>query len=219
MARGYIDIYCERTGPEFWSEPINAVTNLAFLISAALLARRILAGDPAVRRDPVPWLFTGLVFVIGLGSGLFHTFAMRWAMLADVIPIALFILLYTYFALSRFVRSGAWIALAAVAAVLAVAMSVPALTGFRGGSYAAALLAMVVIGLFLVVRRRHPAGPALLAAAGVFIVSLALRTADEPLCATIPMGTHYWWHILNAIVLYIVTVAMINHGRRQPARA
>ena len=29
-----IDGYCERTGPEYWSEPVNAVTNAAFLIAA-----------------------------------------------------------------------------------------------------------------------------------------------------------------------------------------
>ena len=29
-----MDNYCERVGPEFWSEPLNAVTNAAFLVAA-----------------------------------------------------------------------------------------------------------------------------------------------------------------------------------------
>ncbi|MFT7390517.1 MAG: hypothetical protein ACI9ZH_000740, partial [Paracoccaceae bacterium] len=29
-----IDAYCERLGPQFWAEPVNAATNLAFLIGA-----------------------------------------------------------------------------------------------------------------------------------------------------------------------------------------
>ena len=29
----HIDLYCDRTGPEFWSEPVNALTNLAFVIA------------------------------------------------------------------------------------------------------------------------------------------------------------------------------------------
>jgi len=29
-----IDLYCERLGPGIWAEPINALTNLAFLVAA-----------------------------------------------------------------------------------------------------------------------------------------------------------------------------------------
>ena len=212
MERGYIDIYCERVGPEFWSEPVNAVTNLAFLISAAVLTMALVRADRKTARDPAPWILVVLVYAIGIGSGLFHTLAVRWALLADVIPISLFILIYTYLALRRFVRTPIWGGLLGVVAVLAVAASVPALTGFRGGSYVAALLAMIVIGLTLRLRDAHPGGAALLSAAAVFAVSLAFRTADGPICETFPIGTHFLWHILNAVVLYIVTRAMIRHG-------
>ena len=29
-----IDIYCERVGPDFWAEPLNAISNAAFLVAA-----------------------------------------------------------------------------------------------------------------------------------------------------------------------------------------
>ena len=146
MTKSYIDIYCERTGPEFWSEPLNAVTNLAFIFAAFLVARMILRAGPERRRDGALWGLTGLICVIGIGSGLFHTFATRWALLADIIPIALFILIYTWYALRRFAAAPVWVAGLSVAAVLAVAMAVPPLTGFRGGAYVAALTALIVIG-------------------------------------------------------------------------
>ena len=210
----YIDIYCERTGPEFWSEPLNALTNAAFLIAAFLLAR-LLAGaartNAAGSRDGACWFLTGLVFVIGVGSGLFHTLAVRWALFADIVPIAVFILVYTWFALRRFAAAPGWACTAGVLGVLAIALAVPPLTGFRGGSYVAALIAMIGIGGYLR-SRRHRAGTALLAAAGLFLVSLALRTADQPVCAAFPAGTHFAWHLLNATVLYLVTRAMIRHG-------
>ncbi len=38
--------------------------------------------------------------------------------------------------------------------------------------------------------------------AGVFLVSLIARSLDNALCAWWPYGTHFVWHILNAIVLY-----------------
>lgn len=213
MSEGFIDIYCERTGPEFWSEPVNAVTNAAFLLAAALLMRRLARGED-VRTDVAGWSLAVLVLVIGIGSALFHTYAQRWAMLADVIPIAVFILAYTWCSLRRFGRLPAWAAGAGVAAVLGVALAVPALTGFRGGSYVAALTALVVIGGWLFAFRRHPAGRSLLAAAAVFAVSLTFRTMDGPVCDGFPLGTHFMWHLLNALVLYIVTRAMIAAGPR-----
>ena len=40
-----IDAYCERLGPAFWAEPVNALTNAAFPI-AAWVAWRRWRGDP-----------------------------------------------------------------------------------------------------------------------------------------------------------------------------
>lgn len=214
MERSYIDIYCERVGPEFWSEPVNAVTNLAFIVSGALIVRMLVRGEAEARRDAALWFFAGLVFAIGIGSWLFHTLATRWALLADIIPISLFILVYTWYALRRYALASPWICGLGVVLVLAVAMAVPPLTGFRGGSYVSALLAMVTIGGYLKARRQHPGGGALLVAAGVFAVSLALRTLDQPLCGAFPTGTHFAWHLLNATVLYIVVRALILYGKR-----
>ncbi len=216
MERGYIDIYCERTGPEFWSEPANVATNLAFLIAAAGLAR-LLCRDAGDNRA-IGWFLAGMIIVIGIGSGLFHTFAQRWAALADVIPIAIFILAYTWFALRRFVGLPRWACWVGPAVVVGIASAVPVLTSFRGGSYIAALIAMTVIGGWLVAVLRHPAGRALLVAAAIFVVSLTFRTIDEPLCGDFALGTHFVWHILNAIVLYLVARTMIQQGGRAAAR-
>ncbi len=216
MERGYIDIYCERTGPELWSEPANAATNLAFLVAAAALVR-LLCRDAGDNRA-IGWFLAGMILVIGIGSGLFHTFAQRWSAIADVIPIAIFILVYTWFALRRFVGLPRWACWVGPAALVGIASVVPALTGFRGGSYIAALIAMTVIGGWLVAVQCHPAGRALLLAAAIFVVSLTFRTIDEPLCGDFALGTHFVWHILNAIVLYLVARAMIQQGRRAAAR-
>jgi hypothetical protein len=34
-----IDAYCERLGPGLWAEPLNAVTNLAFIVAAVICLR------------------------------------------------------------------------------------------------------------------------------------------------------------------------------------
>lgn len=214
MTKSYIDIYCERTGPEYWSEPLNALTNLAFILGAFVLTRLLLRRDAATRRDAVLWILTGLIYAIGIGSWLFHTQAQRWAMLADIVPIAIFIVVYTWYALRRFAAAPGWACAIGVAAVLAVAVAVPPLTGYRGGAYVAALAALLGIGGYLRFATGHPAGRALLTAAALFAVSLALRTVDQPMCATIPAGTHFVWHLLNAIVLFSVARAMVLYGKR-----
>jgi hypothetical protein len=41
----------------------------------------------------------------------------------------------------------------------------------------------------------------LLAAGGAFSVALVFRIMDEPLCGTLPTGTHFLWHTFNGIAL------------------
>ncbi|MEC7490724.1 MAG: ceramidase domain-containing protein [Pseudomonadota bacterium] len=214
MTGSYIDLYCERTGPEYWSEPVNALTNIGFLISAIAVTRIIYKVSRTRSFDGVHWLFNGLIYVIGIGSWLFHTHATRWAMLSDIIPIAIFILLYVWFALRRFAAAPRLVCLGCGAAVLGVATAVPALTGYGGGAYIAALVFMIATGGYLCFKRTNPGGSALLWAAAVFSASLLFRTLDIPVCTILGTGTHFVWHLLNAVVLFLVVRALILHGKR-----
>ncbi len=210
-----LDGYCERAGPDFWAEPLNASTNAAFLIAA--LVALVLAWRAARLDGPVICLI-GVLAAIGAGSFLFHTFATAWAALADTGPIALFILGYFTVAMNRF-ASVRWShavlltlgflgAMAALSWVLRITAG-GLLHGSQG--YVPALVAVLGVGLWLR-GRRHAAGAWLLAAAGVFAVSLAARTLDLPLCGAWPAGTHFLWHVLNAFVLGTLIVAVVRHG-------
>jgi hypothetical protein len=210
-----LDLYCERTAAGLWNAPLTAVTNLAFILAGLLLVAALRRVGPDARRDLAILALTALLFVIGLGSGLFHTFATRWAVLADVIPIALFILLYMYLALRRLIAAPLWGCLLGVAVVLVLTVVMPLGFGFSVSTYGVALATLLGVGGFLHFGRRHPAGPRLLLAAGIFALSLALRTADLPLCAVLPSGTHFLWHLLNAVVLYSLVRTMIRHGTAQ----
>src|SRR3989304_3459018 len=82
-----IDLYCERLGPGLWAEPLNALTNLGFLVAALAswqLARRAGPADGSVLA------LIAMMVAIGAGSALFHTFATGWARVLDVLPILLF---------------------------------------------------------------------------------------------------------------------------------
>jgi hypothetical protein len=204
-----IDSYCERTSAAFWAEPVNAATNLAFLVAALLgfvLWRR------SGRRDSASLFLVILVGVIGIGSFLFHTFANRWSSLADIVPISVFIYAYFGLALVRFVGLGRGVAALATLAFLGASVAAgPLLAPLAGSSsgYFPALAALIAVGGGLTLAGRAP-GPLVLAAGGVFAVSLAFRMADQPVCADWPLGTHFGWHILNATTLGLLLVAAIR---------
>ncbi|MCB8837267.1 ceramidase domain-containing protein [Aurantimonas sp. VKM B-3413] len=210
-----VDAYCERTGPAFWAEPVNALSNLAFIIAGLFglwLLRR------AQKHDRPALCLAILVLVIGAGSFTFHTVATRWASLADVLPIAVFIYAYLALALRRFVSlSRLWTGLGTIAFLIASFALEPAFRALVGSSagYVPALLAMLGIGGALTAQGRSSGGT-VLAAGGVFFLSLAFRMLDMPLCQDWPLGTHFLWHGLNAITLALLLKAAINH---RPARA
>lgn len=201
-----LDGYCERGGPGYWAEPINALTNLAFLFAALWLWRDA--------RGLERWLVAALM-AVGVGSWLFHTQATLWAALADVAPIALFILLYV-FAVHR--RLWGWGAAGSAAAVLAflpylwlAGRGFAALPGFAiSAAYWPVPLAMAGYGAAL--RHRAPlVGRGLLAGAGLLVVSLVARSLDGPLCAVLPLGTHWIWHLLNAVLLGAMVTLLRRH--------
>lgn len=233
-----IFIYCERgQDPSFWAEPLNAASNAAFLVAALAAARELLA-DPPGRRSVAAALLVALTFVIGTGSFLFHTYATRWASLADTIPIAIFMLAYFAFALRRFLGLD-WalvaIGLAAFFVAIRYAGTVQCdygellpITARRGArclngtvGYAPAFLALLGTGAALAALR-HPAARLLILASGVFLVSMTFRTLDIELCELTRIagrvcGTHFMWHILNGLTLYILLRAAIRHGGPEPS--
>lgn len=211
--------YCERVGDAVWAEPLNAVTNAAFIV-AAVAGVLLLVRDG--RRDVPATLLSGLVFAIGVGSFLFHTIPQRWTLLADVVPIQLFAFGYFGLALRRFLGFGAAAAVAGVLALLAASVALsaglaPLLPAGARGSAGYAAFALALFGVALAVRRQERAArtAAALAAAGlVFAASLTLRSLDQPLCASLPIGTHWLWHLLNAVVLFLLLRAAIAHRPR-----
>ena len=210
-----IDLYCERTAPGLFNEPFNAASNLAFFV-AAIVAARTAARDPAPRADGFLWGLIALVFVIGAGSTAFHMFANRWSLIADVAPITAFIYAFFLYAMRRFVGLS-WLSSAAAtilffAASYLFASSVPAGTLNGSVAYLPAFVGLAGLGAYLF-SRAFPAGRWLIAAAAVFLVSLTFRTVDLMVCTCIPSGTHWAWHGLNAIVLFLALSSAVRYGR------
>jgi hypothetical protein len=194
----YIDAYCERTDPGYWAEPVNAVTNAAFLVAAVVMWRRS-------ARLPLGQLMSAILFVIGIGSWLFHTHATAWASTADTTPIGVYILVYIYAANRWFWGWPVWLSALGAAGFIpwAVALTpVFALLPFFGISAVHWPVVALILLYAVLLRRRTPrTALGLTLGAGLLAASLTFRSLDGALCGAIPVGTHFVWHLLNALML------------------
>ncbi|MDX9731411.1 MAG: ceramidase domain-containing protein [Bdellovibrionales bacterium] len=209
----HIDAYCERLSSAFWAEPFNAISNLGF-VAAGLIAlgqaRRQNAG-PMVR------FLSLMVVLVGIGSFLFHTFANTLAMFGDLIPIFIFTSAYLFHSLRHYLkwkRSLSWLALVVMIAAM-VATETLSSTKILNGSllYAPPLIMLFYVALALKKHGHDLAGSLYLKAAGVFLLSLFMRTIDSAICEIFPIGTHFLWHLLNGICLWILLKIALNFQR------
>lgn len=205
-----IDSYCERTDFTLWSEPINAITNGAFVLFGLFLFMR-LSGQPR--------MLAALIVLIGLASLAFHTTAEVWAAAADSLIILIFVLCYLYFVnreilgVSRLKAS-----LLALGYIPFSAALVP-LFGFvpgLGSSAGYAPLPVLILIYAALVRARAPElAKGWVIGALILAVSIAFRAADEPLCDVWPVGTHFVWHMANAAMLSWMVIVFARFQARK----
>lgn len=224
-----VSCYCERgLNPDFWAEPLNALTNLGFIVAAVFVYTDLRVSRVQLGKGVILCLIV-LLMSVGMGSFLFHSFATQWSRFADIVPIAIFVAVYMALALNWFV--GLPVAVSVVVSGILVAITVAM---FLAGSalngslaYAPALLSLLAVGAYLY-RRKHGATDWVLAAFCVFFLSLILRTLDgwpgeAPLgCMVhqmgeerVALGTHALWHLLNAVTLYLLLRAAIANPRER----
>lgn len=227
-------LYCERgSDPAFWAEPFNALSNGAFLVAAAAAAVKLRHSSDAA--GPAEWSMVSLAGIVGIGSFCFHTTAARWAFVFDTGSIAVLSFAYLGYALRRFAGASWGMTLLGVALMAAsfflvrflpcpgaqllpitAAAGHPCLNGSLG--YLPVIAAMAIVGAWLW-QRDHGAGSLILGAAGVFLLSLVVRSIDTEVCGMSTLfgrarGTHALWHVLNAVAIYLLLVASVKSCER-----
>ena len=200
-----IDLYCERTGPGLWAEPLNVLSNAAFLV-AAWAAWRTATRWKLINRDTIALVV--LMVLTGIGSGLFHTFATPFTRALGYIPVFLFQVIFLWLYGRRIARIDAIPAAISIALFLVTVLLVGADPEILNGSvpYLPALGVLLVIGVYHY-RTGRPGPAAFLVAAGLFLAALIFRTFDIAICERVPVGTHFLWHLLNGLLVYGVTRA------------
>jgi len=206
--------YCERLDPSFWAEPLNAITNVFFLVSAYYSYKYVHKKrvDKGVFM-PV-YLLVFLLVCIGIGSFLWHSFARPWSELADVIPITLFIYAYLYLFIVKVLHKPFYLGIVGlifftlVNYLIETSFSADVLNGSI--SYLPALLFLLVLAFFI---RKEIEFDEMKKAVFVFLLSLFFRSVDFLLCDLFSMGTHFLWHTLNAYMLYLLVRVLILRNR------
>ena len=202
-----IDLYCERPGPGLWSEPVNAITNLSFFVAAIAIWRH------ASRHNSHSfdaWLLIGLALSIGVGSMLFHTYATTWARILDIVPILMFQVAYLWIYGRKIIKFKPGNLSGIVALFIFTAYIGRQFSDVLNGSliYAPAFALLLGLGLYHFYNARIER-TLLLWAAGVFSLSLFFRSIDMTICANLSLGTHFLWHLLNGLVVYIAVRVLL----------
>jgi hypothetical protein len=207
-----IDLYCERTGPGLWGEPLNVLTSAAYLAAGIALIRLVRRQQ---RPDAIVCILAWLPVAIAAGSGLFHALATPWARVFDEAPILLFQLLFLGAYARRFALMSRATVVVLLGAFLGAVVSARAAGGLLNGSlpYLPALVVATTIGVW---HARMATSNRLLPIAGAAVLAVAIlcRTMDNAACGAFPSGTHFIWHLLTAVVLYLFGLTLMGVAPR-----
>src|ERR687897_1232545 len=118
-----MDAYCERVGPGLLAEPLNAVSNISFLLAAWaawVLASRTGALSAGVR------VLIALGASVGIGSILWHTYPTMLTLVLDSVPILIFIMWFIWLYARNVIGMQPVFAVASAAAfLLATLLAIP----------------------------------------------------------------------------------------------
>lgn len=199
-------VYCEQPIYQAFFEPINTITNLAFMIAGIMLFIQLRKRNVL---DIKGVYFSTVLVIVGLGSFVWHLYRNDLTLMLDSIPIALFVLSYLFFYIMQMNKN--WVL--RISLFLSffgyVVILVRALSGIEnhwlltngGMQYLVALSFFVVLQLFNRYWNQGLIKPSLIVVM-LFALSIFFRQTDLLVCEYIGFGTHFMWHILNGVVLY-----------------
>ena len=208
-----MDFYCERTNQQIFNEPVNAISNIFFIIVSLSLIK-ILRRNQS---NKIYYIQPILIFFIGIGSFLFHLKPNIITLYSDVIPIFLFSLSFIFF-FNRDVININYLnnALLFLLFFFLFLFITPKLNYeiLNGSEFYFAnyfFLTMYTIWLYL---KKSDFFQLLLLGFIFFNLSILLRSLDNHICEYFSIGTHFLWHFLNAYLLKILT--LVNCKIKKP---
>ena len=212
----HIGYYCGRFGPGLWGEPLNSLSNLAFVLGA-VVAFRFWRSRP--HSDPWQLLLFSLAAAIGFGSFAFHSHPTPTTLAIDLWPIQIFGLAALAYVCLRYLGLGkVTTLLLLIAFFFARQLWVQSVNqGLLGGGITHIPTVAVLFGLGVILKQRKaPLAKFLFLAFGAYVAALWVRSWDLYLCSAFPIGLHWLWHLLTATAasLIVCGAALNQPGQR-----
>ena len=212
-------IYCEdlhAVAGTFPAEPANTISNaviVMFGVWTLYLARKRAPHAVDVH------LLGALTVINGIGSGLWHGLREPWALALDVLPglLVLFVLVFCWMR-----RLSGYIAAAAFAVLFYMGFAFSRQYWTVAPRWVALAPVVVAAGLWLIGQtalRDKRAALMGLGALGLALTALTFRTIDLQACDTIPIGTHFLWHMFLSGGSFVAILALMRLPERRAAHA
>jgi hypothetical protein len=209
-----IDLYCERTNFSFWSEPLNFLSNSAFFFAAYAAGRKKKTCSLDLKQKRLVTALITICIFIGAGSGLFHSLAYQWAQAIDVLSIAIYVLTFLFFWTRFYLHWSPFTFFLSLVAMGLVSTASQILLGDLPLAGSQPYFGVLAILIFITTKQKKHTqikGLSPLTVASIlFIISLIFRTIDHSICDWLPIGSHFLWHIINAVVLYYTMIAILR---------
>ena len=194
--------YCESGMGLFYTQPINTISNIALLIAAYFAYQLIKTNNINNRTIKILPL---ILAVTGIGSMFWHGMPNLLTNFADTLPLSAFVLVSLFFLLDKLMKKRRFVWQILLAFILVEAPFIfhilPSLNGFLP------YLIVLVFGVFVfygLIKKYKTLTSDLAIIIALFAIAFIFRTIDYTVCPVLSMGTHFIWHILNALVLYLL---------------
>jgi len=185
-------------------EPLNTVTNAAGLIAVFFIYRLL-------RKHGAPWFiypFLALMLASVLGSFFWHGTRSGIALSFDTLPGIAALCFFTFVWASELWnrwRGYAFVTVFVLAVAIAAFLPIPFMFRF--------FIPVILLSLFLIgisFRRDKKAGWFGVGMLCVLLLSAGFRTIDLAACPYLPIGTHFLWHLLNPLGIYLAVLVLVH---------
>lgn len=198
--------YCERSVEHhwfdshwfgyYWAEPLNTVTNLAFICVAMQVwnqKRRPEAQNSVIQSIVV----ATLLVLVAIGSGLYHSAPSQLTLILDIAPILGLCAVLTFILLTKYTALSTGKTTLLTAIMIGASMLSGGLPWFNGSLFYFPLwVTMLLLSVFCWKSEDRLIGLAILCS---FSVAITARTIDLIWCENIVIGTHFLWHLFAAL--------------------
>ena len=201
-----LGLYCERIAHGEWQEPFNTFSALTF-VCAGLLGLWFCLGK--VKGDMLRVSMALCTLVIGVVSFIFHVHGTRLSLVYDLLPIIVFDILAAWAILSRGMNMPTETTFLMTLFICITSLALTPLSNlygfsFSGVEHAGFVSWLLLLSLFLMARGELSSGGTLLLAGVMLVFALFFKSIDIPQCAQYTHGTHWLWHMVNALASYLI---------------